>query len=100
MKKGLMLALLGAAAFIIFLVCTAPASLLANAIQRAAPVELEGVSGTLWHGAAQRVTAPDLELGPLNWRLHGWRLLLGQVSLSLEIPAGAPNLSGKADASV
>ncbi|HEX5055543.1 MAG TPA: type II secretion system protein N [Gammaproteobacteria bacterium] len=101
MRKGLMLALLGGAAFIIFLVLTAPASLLAHAIRSALPVELEGVSGTLWHGAIQRVSAPEnLQLGPLSWRLHGWRLLRGEISLSLEIPADAPNLSGKADAAV
>lgn len=99
MKKGLMLALLGAAAFLVFLVVTAPASLLAYAVQRATPVELQGVTGSLWRGTAQRVVAPELQLGPLGWRLHGWRLLLGQVSVSLEIPAGAPHLSGKADMS-
>jgi hypothetical protein len=101
MKKGLLLALLGGAAFLIFLVCTAPASLLAHAVRGALPVELEGISGTLWHGSVQRVKTPEnLQLGPLAWRLHGWRLLLGEVSLSLEIPAGSPNLNGKVDAAV
>jgi general secretion pathway protein N len=101
MKKGLLLALLGGAAFVIFLVMTAPASLLAHAVRGALPVELEEVSGTLWHGSVQRIKAPEnLQLGPLGWRLHGWRLLLGEVSLSLEIPEGAPNLSGKAEAAV
>jgi general secretion pathway protein N len=97
MKKGLMLALLGAAAFVVLLVITAPASLLAYAIQRSTPVQLQGVGGSLWHGTAQQVIAPELQLGPLNWRLHGWPLLLGEVRLSLEIPAGTPNLSGKAE---
>ncbi len=96
MKKGLMVALLGAAAFVVFLAITAPASLLASAIQRATPVQLQGVSGSLWHGTAQQITAPELQLGPLNWRLHGWRLLLGEVRLSLEIPPDAPHVSGKA----
>lgn len=97
MKKGLMLALLGAAAFVIFLVITAPATLLASIVQRAAPVELQGVSGSMWRGSAQRVVAPELALGPLNWRLHGWPLLLGKVRLNIEIPDGAPHLSGKAE---
>jgi general secretion pathway protein N len=96
MKKGLMLALLGAAAFVVFLVATAPATLLASVVQRATPVQLHGVGGTLWHGSAQRVIAPELELGPLSWRLHGWRLLLGEARLSLEIPESAPRLRGKA----
>lgn len=96
MKKGLMLALLGAAAFVILLLVTAPATLLAYALERTTPVQLQGVSGSLWRGSAQQVIAPELQLGPLNWRLHGWRLLLGEAKLSLEIPASAPNLNGKA----
>lgn len=96
MKKGLMLALLGAAAFIVILVATAPASLLAYAVQRNTPVQLQGVGGSLWHGTAQQIVAPELQLGPLSWRLHPWRLLLGEARLSLEMPAGAPNLNGKA----
>jgi general secretion pathway protein N len=99
MKKGLMLALLGAAAFVVFLTITAPAGLLAYAVQRVSPVQLHNVTGSLWHGSAQQITAPELQLGPLNWRLHGWRLLLGEVRLSLEIPAGARNLSGTAQVS-
>lgn len=97
MKKGLMLALLGAAAFVVFLVATAPATLLASVVQRATPVELQGVGGSLWRGTAQRVVTPELTVGPLSWRLHGWRLLLGELRLSLEIPAGAPHLSGKTE---
>jgi general secretion pathway protein N len=95
MKKGAMLALLGSASFVVFLVATAPASLLAYALQRTTPVQLQGVSGSLWQGVAQRVETPELQLGPLHWRLHGWHLLLGKVKLTLEIPAGTPNISGK-----
>ena len=79
MKKGLTLALLGSAAFIVFLVATAPASLLAYAVQRTTPIQLEGISGSLWHGAAQQVITPQLQFGPLIWRIHGWRLLLGML---------------------
>jgi hypothetical protein len=100
MKKGSMLALLGGVSFVVFLVATAPASLLAYALQRTTPVQLQGLSGSLWHGAAQQVVTPELKLGPLHWRLHGWYLLLGKVKLTLEIPPGTPHISGKGEVAV
>ncbi len=100
MKKGTMLALLGGVSFVVFLVATAPASLLAYTLHRTTPLQLQSVSGSLWHGSAQRVVTPELQLGPLHWRLHGWHLLLGKVKLTLEIPAGTPNISGKGEVAV
>lgn len=71
-----------AAAVIWFVGCllySAPASLFAALLQRAAPVQLSGVEGSFWHG---RAAAADIlwqgqrfALGRLEWRLNPWSLL-------------------------
>ncbi|HEY3486482.1 MAG TPA: type II secretion system protein N [Gammaproteobacteria bacterium] len=96
MKKTL-LALLCAVIFIVFLIASAPAGLAASILRRTTPIQLEGVSGTFWHGTAQRVVTPELQLGQVTWRIHGWRLLRGVAELTLEFPAGTDNLRGRAE---
>lgn len=42
-----------------------------------------GVSGTLWQGAAQRLTVGGFTLGPVHWEAKPSRLLLGQLAADL-----------------
>lgn len=79
---------LAAAAFVVFVVASAPASLLS----RLAPagVQLNGVQGSLWAGEASSVRAGALRLGRTRWALSPWQLLLGRLAGELDttLPGG------------
>ena len=86
------IAALGIAAYVVFLVATAPASVVAARVSAAAPghVEFTDTSGTLWHGSARaRVTAPGatLMLETLEWRLVPARLAAGKVAFDVKTAA-------------
>jgi general secretion pathway protein N len=85
----------------IFLVATAPASLLPWIVNRYAPVELSAThtSGTLWHGTAHQLGIRQAEqagstLGDLNWELDFSHLLSGQQGMILKLRGS--NASGQA----
>jgi hypothetical protein len=52
-----------------------------------------GVTGTVWHGAAQRITVGGLAFGPLSWSVRPARLFLGQLAAGIEatVPDGFVN---------
>ena len=88
MRRTWLYAGLAAAAFVIFFVASAPASLLSQLAP--AGVELNGVQGTLWTGEASSVRAGTLRLGRTRWELAPWQLLLGRVAGELDttLPGG------------
>ncbi len=65
--------------FFICLCWTAPASLCAALLQRLAPLQLDAVQGSFWHGHAGQafVVLPNqrIALGALEWQLHPLGLL-------------------------
>ncbi|UCG74177.1 MAG: type II secretion system protein N [Chromatiales bacterium] len=79
---------LAAAVFLVFVVASAPASLLARLAPAA--VQLNGVQGTLWAGEASSVRAGTVSLGRTSWQLAPWQLLLGRLAGDLEttLPGG------------
>lgn len=52
-----------------------------------------GLSGTVWHGAAQRLSLAGYTLGPVRWTLKPSRLLTGQLAAAVEatLPDGFVN---------
>ena len=92
--------LTGVAAYVVFLLATAPAAKLLPLVQpRLGGVQLAGVDGTLWSGSAALVTANPVQLQDVQWRLRPLLLLLGRAEVALEAswqgrPAAA--LAGKA----
>ena len=47
------------------------------------PVRLEDLSGTLWHGTAERIVLGGRAVGAVEWRLHPLGLLRGRADLDL-----------------
>jgi general secretion pathway protein N len=92
--------LTGVAAYVFFLLVTAPAAKLLPLLQpRLEGVQLAGVDGSLWSGSAALVTANPVQLQDLQWRFRPLALLLGRAEVALEAswqgrPAAA--LAGKA----
>ena len=52
-------------------------------------IVISGISGSIWSGAARRVSIGDFYVGNLTWRAHPHRLLLGQLAYAIQgRPAG------------
>ena len=92
------MAALGAAAYGIFLVATAPASFIAARASAAAPerIEVTETQGTLWGGHARariRATGGDVLLDRIEWRLLPARLASGRIAF--EVTAAGRGLDAR-----
>jgi general secretion pathway protein N len=88
------LLVLGVAGFLIGLLVSAPARLIAFVLP--ANVALDGLSGTVWNGSARQLAVDNMAIGKLDWQVTPSSLLRGRLGLevSIQLPDGA--LSGKA----
>lgn len=79
---------LAVAAFVVFLVGNAPATLLSSFAPN--QLELVGAQGSLWSGQAQAVRIGDVQTGITRWNLSPWQLLVGRVAgtVDAELPGG------------
>lgn len=67
-------------AFMIGLVVFLPARVVAGWVESNTPVQMSGVTGTLFDGQASYVSLPDGGVDNVHWQLHPTALLLGQAS--------------------
>jgi general secretion pathway protein N len=80
--------ILGIVSYLFFLITSLPAQQLIGRIASGGPeqtVVIEGASGTVWAGEAQRVTFQRNALGELTWRFKPFHLLLGKLAYSIEL---------------
>jgi len=84
MKKTLWLVLLGIVAFAAMALVTLPAQVAVKPLASHGIV-LSGVTGTLWKGSAQVVQSGQVNVGALQWELHGWALLTGKAVADVKI---------------
>jgi len=79
MKKRILIASLFLAAYLLFLLATLPAALVARYLPLPTNIanllKLEGVSGTLWSGQIARLQYASESVNQLRWDLNGWSLL-------------------------
>ena len=88
MKPGLRYALLGLAAYLVFLIAVMPAHWAVRFLPR--EVETAGVSGSVWHGHAARIRYAGYRLDDVDWRVRApYRLLWAQLPLRLRIEKGS-----------
>ncbi len=81
-RRGL---LLGGAAYLIFLVSSAPASWAVQFLQDRLPgLQLTSAQGTLWSGQARRFEFKGQTVTDLAWRWRPLALLLGRVEYQLQ----------------
>lgn len=90
------IALLGTI-YLLFLIATAPASLLGRAIFLPPGITLEQLEGSVWQGAAGKVNIAS-NMGPIQiqdvrWTVQWPYLLRGELALKLETAAAAGSLS-------
>jgi general secretion pathway protein N len=70
--------------YFIFLIVKLPAVQVLSKIQLPKGVSVNGVSGTIWEGQAQRAQANGLPVNDLNWSLSFFPLLLGEISADIK----------------
>jgi general secretion pathway protein N len=77
------IAILGIAAYAVFLVATLPASVVARWIAMPGVLELAEARGTLWSGSA-RAVAGAAQLDTLRWRFEPARLAAGRLAFAVD----------------
>lgn len=85
MKTGIQLTLLGVAAFLVFLIVSAPAAVLTKSIEHYTPARFQNVSGTVWRGTAAHFQLAGMNTGPVTWTINPTALLRGVLSATLQV---------------
>lgn len=98
-RTGVRFAVLGVAAYLVFLVATLPASWLGAALERASAgaLVLGDAAGTVWKGRgvlAVRSGAGFRSLADVEWRCNPLSILTGRLSVTLSGNAPGANLRG------
>ncbi len=95
-RRRIALALGVIAAYLVFLVGSFPAAVVvAWVLPARAPIQLQDVEGSIWSGSAQTLWVGDTPLGSLHWSARPWRLLLGEVSVDIDLRDQARHASGR-----
>ena len=92
MRHIRLLAAAGLIALAVSLVALLPARV-AFAVFGVPATAVTGLSGTVWHGAGQRVTLGGFAMGPVTWQARPSRLFLGQLAADVRatLPDGFLN---------
>ncbi|MCZ6560762.1 MAG: type II secretion system protein N [Gammaproteobacteria bacterium] len=83
-----------AASFVFFLVLNIPAQVILSFLD-GTPAKMNGLSGTLWQGAAKSFAVDQLQFGQARWRWKPGGLLAGRVEFDFEAGDSEPRLSGR-----
>lgn len=84
MKRNWPFVALGVAAFLLFALITLPAHVVLSRLQSAG-VQADGVTGTIWNGAAQVLTVQGARIGSVEWDLHVLPLFIGRASADVNV---------------
>ncbi len=96
-RRGALIAV-GAAAFLIAIFATAPASLLTPILNAGGKtVQYQEVTGTIWRGEIHGLATGDVFLGDVAFRLRPLALLTGAASADLTARDGAAIGAGRAN---
>jgi general secretion pathway protein N len=77
------LILAGTASFLLASLTQLPARLLVAQLPANLPVQLQGVSGTLWSGGAATLSVQGMQIHNLHWDLQTSALLSGQLAADM-----------------
>jgi len=82
-----------AGAYLLFLLVTIPAQFVTGIISDNAPLEIQGVSGSLWNGRAYLITADNsVTLNNTRWSFKAWKLLIGQLAVDMTTQYAGNNI--------
>jgi general secretion pathway protein N len=84
MKKIWRLVALGVVAYLLFALTTLPARIVVAPLA-ARGIHMNGVTGTVWNGAAQVVQIGRVGLGSIRWDLHTLSLFLGRAVADVKV---------------
>lgn len=73
----------GLTSFLLTSLTQIPARLVTNLLPANLPIKLQGVSGSLWQGYANSLSAPNLQLRDVEWDLQFAALFKGQLAAEL-----------------
>lgn len=85
MKKVLLSLLLFTVAFAVFLIATVPAKYALSFLPANTPVQLSGVSGTIWNGQAASLRQQQTDLGKLEWSLKPLSLITMKLAVDFRL---------------
>jgi len=83
------------AVFFFSLIYKLPAKFVYQQFAKDSPVQLVGVSGSIWSGHAEQIVTQQLSLERLDWKLSPLSLLLGEVDIDWTLDDSAALLSGE-----
>jgi len=89
----------GVISYLVFLLFTAPAAPVINLVldQKNPQFRIQGISGTLWNGHAQRITIKSSHtITNTNWSVIFWRLLTGELGIDFDTTYNNQPVSGSA----
>ena len=100
-RNKIILALLGLAAFLLFMVIQFPARTawqwVPQEIQN--QLRLQGLEGSIWNGHARQVWFQHYDLGRVDWQLSPFGLITGGLSVDFEIDASTIQATGEISSS-
>ncbi len=97
MKPWLRSVMLGSAAYLLFLVMTAPAATVLPLFQsQLQNVQFAGLEGSLWSGKAAQVDISPLQLQDVNWHLRPFALFIGRAVFKIHGQLQAQRIRAKA----
>jgi general secretion pathway protein N len=70
--------------YFIFLIVKLPAVQVLSKIELAKGINVNGISGTIWHGHAQRAQVNGLPINDVNWSLSFLPLIIGEISADIK----------------
>ena len=83
MNQRKVLIVVGIVVFLIFVVTTIPARMIATFV----PTDIARISdtsGTIWNGQARSVVVAEFRLSNVRWNLHALSLLIGRLAMTVE----------------
>ncbi len=97
MKDRWLLLSVGVGALVLFVLLRAPAEkLLPRLLPASAPVQLSGISGTIWSGRALQLAVERVTLERVSWHFRPLALFLGRVEVGLNAQLDEHPLSARA----
>ncbi|WP_394242678.1 type II secretion system protein N [Vibrio astriarenae] len=88
MRRIILISLLCVVVFLVSVIAHIPASFALSYLPKQV-AQVEGVSGTIWNGQAQRVTAQGQQIGSLQWQVKPASLFMARVEADIRFGRGS-----------
>jgi len=87
--------IIGVLIYLVFLVALFPANIALSLAPLSANMSVSGVSGSIWSGSIESLNLQQRQLEQVRWELSPWALLLGKVSIDVQVGSRATPVSAK-----